>query len=112
MVRNPSNPRRVSKISINPMVVDCVVFWTKNPKTMIENISLLQGYNYYFQFTLTPYANKFEKNLPPKDEIIETFQKLSSVIGKEKVIWRYDPVFLSDEIVGRCIDRIHKEYSS
>ena len=30
-----------------------------------------------------------------KDDIIRTFQKLSKKIGKDKVIWRYDPILLS-----------------
>ncbi len=92
------NPRQVSKIPLNPMVVDCLVFWTKNPARMIEKLSLLRGYHFYFQFTLTPYGNKFEKNLPPKAEIIDCFQELSHMIGKERVVWRYDPIFISEDI--------------
>ena len=37
MVRNPYNPNMVSKISLSPKVVDCIVLWTKNPKIMLEN---------------------------------------------------------------------------
>ena len=38
-----------------------------------------------------------EPNLPHKREVlIPTFQRLSEQIGKERVIWRYDPIFLSD----------------
>ncbi len=98
MVRNPMNPRQVSKIPINPKVVDCIVFWTKNPGRMIERLPLLEGYYFYFQFTLTPYGNEFEKNLPPKEELIHCFQELSRRVGKERVIWRHDPIFLSEDI--------------
>ena len=30
-VRNPINPHQVSRIDLSPEVVDCIVFWTKNP---------------------------------------------------------------------------------
>jgi hypothetical protein len=54
------------------------------------------GYPYYFQFTLTPYGKEIERNLREKKEIVITFQSLSKAIGKERVIWRYDPIILND----------------
>ena len=32
LVRNPMNPHQISRIPLSPSVVDCIVFWTKNPK--------------------------------------------------------------------------------
>jgi len=55
------------------------------------------GYPYYFQFTLTPYDQTIERNLPPKAEIEKTFVELSERIGKERMVWRYDPIFISPE---------------
>jgi len=98
MVRNPMNPHLVSKISLNPQLIDCIVFWTKNPKNMIKQLDRLKGYHYYFLFTITSYGPDLEKHLPPKDEVIETFIGLSRQIGKEKVIWRYDPILITDTI--------------
>jgi hypothetical protein len=98
MVRNPMNPQLVSKISLNPQLIDCIVFWTKNPKNMIKQLDQLKGYHYYFLFTITSYGHDLEKHLPPKDEVIETFIELSREIGKKKVIWRYDPILISDTI--------------
>jgi len=96
-VRNPRNPHQISEISLSPEVVDGIVFWTKNPAPMLERLHELQDYNYYFQFTLTPYGPDVEKNLPSKNrEIIPAFQKLSSLIGKERVVWRYDPILLNE----------------
>ncbi|MCL2187060.1 MAG: DUF1848 domain-containing protein [Treponema sp.] len=94
-VRNPMNNHQVSKINLDPEVVDCIVFWSKNPKPMIDKLSSLSNYAYYFQFTLNPYDNDIETNLPPKAEIIETFKKLSDLIGSQRIIWRYDPVLLN-----------------
>ena len=95
MVRNPMNFHQVSKVEVNPRNAECLVFWTKNPSTtFIENLPILdkKGFKYYFQFTISSYAQDIEKSVPHKTEIIEKFQKLSKQIGKEKVIWRYDPV--------------------
>jgi DNA repair photolyase len=50
---------------------------------------------YYFQFTLNPYDETFEPNVPPLQERIETMIELAGRIGAERVVWRYDPVILS-----------------
>ena len=97
-VRNPMNPHQVSKIVLTPEVVDCIVFWTKNPKPMLDRMNELKEYNYYFQFTLTGYGRDIESNIPhKKDKMIPTFQELSERIGAEKVIWRYDPILFTDK---------------
>lgn len=96
-VRNPMNFHQISEIKISPDVVDCIVFWTKNPLPMMERLDELEAYNYYFQFTLTGYGNDVERNLPnKKTSVIPIFQELSNRIGKEKVVWRYDPIFFSN----------------
>lgn len=98
LVRNPMNYNQVSKISLTKEAVDCFVFWTKNPKNIINYIDLLCDYKFYFQVTITPYGNSIEAGMPKKDEIISSFIKLSNKIGKEKVIWRYDPILLNKNI--------------
>lgn len=96
-VRNPMNFHQISEIKISPDVVECIVFWTKNPLPMMERLDELEAYNYYFQFTLTGYGNDVERNLPnKKTSVIPIFQELSNRIGKEKVVWRYDPIFFSN----------------
>ncbi len=95
-VRNPMNPHQISRIDLSPDVVDCIVFWTKNPANMIEKLDDLENYEYYFQFTLTGYGKDVEPNLPNKrEELIPTFKRLSEKIGKEKVVWRYDPILIN-----------------
>lgn len=98
MVRNPMNYHQVSKIDISPDVVDCIVFWTKNPRNMMDKLELLKDYKYYFQFTLNSYDNNIETKLPRKKEIIDTFIELSNIIGKNRVVWRYDPILLTNKI--------------
>lgn len=95
-VRNPLNTHQISQIKITPDIVDCIVFWTKNPIPIMARLDELNGYQYYFQFTLTGYGNDVEKNLPDKKTMmIPAFRKLSQNIGKDKIIWRYDPIFFS-----------------
>ncbi len=96
-VRNPMNIHQVSRIDISPEVVDCIVFWTKNPEPMLNKLEQLKDYKYYFQFTLTGYGKDMEPSLPhKKDKMIPIFQRLSELIGKEKVIWRYDPIVITE----------------
>jgi len=97
LVRNPMNYYQVSKIDLSPSVVDCIVFWTKDPCNMIDKLSLLEKYKYYFQFTLNSYDQSVECGVRKKSDIIKTFIELSRIIGKEKVIWRYDPILLSNK---------------
>lgn len=96
-VRNPMNAHQVSRISLSPEVVDCIVFWTKNPEPMLERLDELSGYTYYFQFTLTGYGTDIEPHVPHKRKrMLPVFRRLSEKIGKERVIWRYDPIIFTD----------------
>lgn len=97
-VRNPMNPHQISKIELSPELVDCIVFWTKNPKPMLERINELKDYPFYFQFTLTGYGRDIEHNVPHKKEkMLPIFQQLSAEIGAERVIWRYDPILFTQK---------------
>lgn len=97
LVRNPFNPKMVSRIDLRPEVVDCIVFWTKNPAPLLGKLDRLKEYNYYFQFTVNPYGKELETHLPPLSRRLDTFKRLSDKIGREKVIWRYDPVLTNRE---------------
>lgn len=113
-VRNPMNAHQVSKIILSPEVVDCIVFWTKNPEPMLSRLDELDVYKYYFQFTLTGFGNDIECNVPHKKKsMIPIFQKLSGKIGKERVIWRYDPIIFTDNYTPeyhiRAFEQIAKE---
>jgi hypothetical protein len=97
-VRNPMNIHSISKVKIDPNVVDCIVFWTKNPKAMLSRLDEIKDFNYYFQYTINPYNRELEVHVPKKDNVIETFIELSQKIGSKRMIWRYDPILLTNEI--------------
>ena len=96
-VLNPFNRKQVSKVIINPEVIDCIVFWSKDPEPMLDRLYKLDSYKYYFQFTLNPYERDVEANLRNKKGIVNTFKKLSDSIGSDRVIWRYDPILLNSK---------------
>lgn len=97
LVRNPMNIHQIGKINLSPDVVDGIVFWTKNPAPMMDRLSELEKYTYYFQFTLTSYGRDIETNLPSKNDVlIPCFQDLSKAVGRDRVIWRYDPILFND----------------
>lgn len=97
LVRNPMNIHQISKISLSPDVVDGIVFWTKNPMPMMDRLSELEKYTYYFQFTLTAYDRDVEPSIPSKNGlVIPAFQDFSKAIGRDRVIWRYDPIFFNE----------------
>jgi len=78
-----------------------VVFWSKNPAPFFPHLDTLDhhGYRYYFFFTLNNYdTGGLEPNVPPVDDRIGTFIRLSRRIGKGRVVWRFDPLALSDTI--------------
>ncbi len=96
LVRNPFRYHQVSRIDLSPDTVDRIVFWTKNPAPMMGRLDELEQYSYYFQFTLNAYGRDAEPGVPSKrDVLIPAFQELSRRIGRERVIWRYDPIFFS-----------------
>ena len=98
LVRNPMNTHQNGKINLSPDVVDGLILWTKNPIPMLDRLHELEKYNYYFQFTLNPYGKDVEPNVPSKkDTIIPAFKQLSKAVGRERVIWRYDPIFFNTD---------------
>ena len=98
LVRNPYNSQQVSYVEINQDVVDCIAFCTKDPKAIMPYLKEIEqmGYHYFFMVTITPYDKDIEPNVRLKLEIIKTFIELSNLIGKNRIIWRYDPILLNE----------------
>ena len=105
---NPFNANQVQYVSFKKTRL--FVFWSKNPKPLMRYLPEIDktGINYYFQFTINDYEKeKLEPNVPPLQKRIDSFKTLSKQLGKERVIWRYDPLILSDTLsVDSLIDRI------
>lgn len=110
---NPFNRRQVSYVSLNPDDVEVMVFWTKNPRPLMRYLKELddRGYKYYFHYTLTGYPPAIEPNLPDLKKGIETFKKLADTIGPARVIWRYDPIIISN-VTDNDYHKKHIDYIS
>lgn len=93
------NPYSGEKCGVSYGKTRFVVFWTKNPKPLLKYVDELEdrGIGFYVQYTLNDYGS-IEPNLPTVEERISTFRELSEKAGKERVIWRFDPLILTDEI--------------
>ena len=108
------NPFNQKPLYVSFKNTKVIVFWTKNPKPMMKQKYMkflnTEVKNFYFQYTLNDYDNEnFEEKVPLVNKRIETFKELSKMIGKEKVIWRYDPLILTDKInVDELLNRIEK----
>lgn len=94
-VRNPYHKEQVTRYSLTPNLVDCLVFCTKNPKPMFAHLKEFENFGRYFFITITPYGKDVEPFVPEKDEVIQSFIELSKAVGSEKVCWRYDPIFIN-----------------
>ncbi len=97
LVRNPYEPTQITRYLLNPEVIDAIIFCTKNPFPMFEKAGLLAQFDQFWFVTITPYGKEIEPFVPDKELVISYFQKLSGMVGKEKISWRYDPVFVTDK---------------
>jgi DNA repair photolyase len=93
-VRNPFYPKMVSRIMMDD--VDLLFFCTKNPAPILDKLKDIKK-KIYFHVTLTSYKKDIEPHVPPKGKVIESIKKLSNIIGKENLVIRYDPIFISEE---------------
>lgn len=98
------NPFNQKPMYVSFAKTKAVVFWTKNPEPLIPYLPELdkRGIHYYFQVTLNDYVNEgFEPNVGPIEHRVAVFKRLSDQIGKEKVIWRFDPLIVTPNLTVR-----------
>jgi len=88
------------------------VFWSKNPAPLLHRLAELdeRGLNYYFQFTVNDYeAEALEPHVPALNKRIATFRELAARIGRERVIWRFDPLILAKDLtVDRLVEKVKR----
>ncbi len=78
-----------------------IVFWSKNPRPLIPYLGYLEERRIgtYVQYSLNDYElNGLEKGIPRLQYRIDTFKMLVDRLGVGSVIWRFDPMVLTDDI--------------
>ena len=63
LVRNPYNPRSVTRYRLSPDVVDLIGFCTKNPAPLFPYRDLLASFGQFWYVTITPYGHSMESLL-------------------------------------------------
>ena len=111
----PFNAKKVQYVSLLPADVDSIVFWTRDPRPLLANVPEIEGrgYGFYVHVTLTGYPRALEPRVPDIDVALDAIQALSEKIGPERIVWRYDPIFLAKGMTkgtGFCLDESwHKD---
>ena len=103
---NPYNRHQVKRVPLIPMKegmkpedgVDIFVFWTRDPRNILANVESLtrRGFHFYVMVTVTDYPTVLEPSMVRASKVLTAMKKLSQIIDPKRVIWRYDPIFLSN----------------
>lgn len=95
-----TNPFNGVKSYISYDKVRFIVFWSKNPRPLLQHLHILKERNIkcYVQYTLNDYEDEKLEKVPSLANRIETFKLLVEQLGKGCVIWRFDPMILTDNI--------------
>ena len=83
-----------------------VVFWSKNPAPLIPHLEELRerGLDLYVQFTLNDYeAEGLEPGLPALQRRVESFARLSKLLGRKRVLWRFDPLLSGTDLPAEAL---------
>ena len=96
--RNPFARENVYKLSLKSEDVDCLLFCSKNYKPILKHIGDIdEKYNILCNYTITAYGKDIEPKVPPINQSIKTLKRLSDIVSVNKILWRYDPILLTEK---------------
>ena len=96
--RNPLFQNKVTRYELTPDKVDCVQFCSKNYEPILDHLQpIISRFPTYFHYTITAYGKDVEPGVPTIEKSMETLKKLSAIVGRQRLAWRYDPVLLTDK---------------
>lgn len=92
--RNPSYPNRIHKVILDKNHIEGIIWCSKNYLPILYDLkNITDKFSSIFHYTITGYGKEIEPNVPSIDQSIYTFKELSERYGKDRVIWRFDPIF-------------------
>ena len=96
--RNPFARENVYKLSLKSEDVDCLLFCSKNYQPILKHIGGIdEKYNILCNYTITAYGKDIEPKVPSINQSIKTLKRLSDIVGVNKILWRYDPILLTEK---------------
>ena len=96
--RNPLFQNKITRYELTPDKVDCVQFCSKNYEPILEHLQpIISRFPTYFHYTITAYGKDVEPGVPTIEKSMETLKKLSAIVGRQRLAWRYDPVLLTNK---------------
>jgi DNA repair photolyase len=74
------------------------VFWTRNPSRFRPALERVRdmGLPFVVQFTILDYPRSLETSTPEVGRAIEAARELAQRFGPKIVVWRYDPIVVTD----------------
>ena len=95
--RNPFARENVYNLSLKPEDVDCLLFCSKNYQPILKHIGDIdEKYNILCNYTITAYGKDIEPKVQSINQSIKTLERLSDIVGENKILWRYDPILLTE----------------
>lgn len=88
----------VRRLSLRPEDVTAIVFWTRLPGPLLRHLPGYRaaGIPMAFQLTITGYGPPVESHNPPEALALRRFEELARMLGPDAVLWRYDPIVLTE----------------
>jgi len=108
--RNPAYPSTLHKVILDKEHIEGIIWCSKNYLPILHELhTITDKFPSIFHYTITGYGKDIEPNVPSLEQSIYTFKELSMRYGKEKVIWRFDPIFYCKDFVQKeTLERFEK----
>lgn len=86
------------RLALTPEAVEGFVFWTRNPAPFLPALDAVaaRGWPFVLQVTVTGYPRALEASVPAPKRVAESLRSIAGRFGPRAIVWRYDPVILSD----------------
>jgi hypothetical protein len=94
---NPYNSK-VQTVPLTRETVEGIVFWTKNVGPMMKFLPEISdmGFPFVVQHTITGYPRTLETSVTDPEKAVSFVRKIAERFGRRCVVWRYDPILITD----------------